>query len=107
MHIKHTRCCYCRRAFNEDDENLKRTKDHFIPSSRMGNNGENVLQCCQECNRWKGDKMPDFWLKRVVYFENRKTKFGSYTGFDYRQIIGSIKHWMRFFKGKNIGEYKF
>jgi hypothetical protein len=107
MNIKHTKCCYCRRTFNDEEENLKRTKDHFIPTSRTGTGSENVLECCQECNLWKADKMPDFWLNRVLYLEDKRSLYGSYTLFDYRQIIGSIKHWMKFFKGKKISAYKY
>jgi len=105
--ILHSRCCYCRRRFDENDDNLKRTKDHFIPSSRTGINGENILQCCTECNKWKADKMPDFWLDKVLYLENKRTLIGSYSLMDYRQIIGSIKHWIKYFKGSKISEYKF
>lgn len=107
MKIEHTHCCYCRRKFNDDIEQLTKTKDHFIPTSRSGNNNENVLECCYECNQWKADRMPEYWLNRVEYFQNRKTKHGTYTLIDYKQIIGSIRHWKKFFKGKSISEYKY
>ena len=105
--IHHSKCCYCRRSFNDDVKFLNKTKDHFIPTSRSGNNEDNVLQCCLECNRFKADKMPDFWLKRILYLEKKRTLTGNYTLFDYRQIIGSLRHWMKHFKGKKISEYKF
>ena len=107
MKYKHTKCSYCRRSFSEEVAHLKRTKDHFMPISRGGNNAENILQACQECNCWKADKMPDFWLSGVLYLSKRKSIKGNYTLCDYRQIIGSIKHWVKFFKGKKIGTYKF
>ena len=78
-----------------------------MPVSRGGNNGENILYSCQECNRWKADKMPEAWLNRVQRLEKKRTLFGTYTLFDYRQIIGSIKHWSRHFKGRKIGDYKY
>lgn len=107
MEIRHTKCCYCRRCFNDENENLKRTKDHFIPISRSGKGGINILYCCQECNRWKGDKNTDFWLNRVMYLQDKRSIYGSYTISDYRQIIGSIRHWTKFFKGKKISDYKY
>lgn len=106
--INYTRCCYCRRHFSEEVEHLKKTKDHFIPSSRTGKNGENILPSCKECNQFKADKMPEVWLKRVLHLEKKRTLIGNYTLFDYRQIIGSIKHWVKQFKGKgNISDYKY
>lgn len=105
--IVHTKCCYCRRAFSEENALLKRTRDHFIPKSRTGINSENVLECCHECNQWKADKMPDFWLNKVLYLEKRRSLYGSYTLFDYRQIIGSIRYWQKYFKGKKISAYKY
>jgi hypothetical protein len=105
--IVHNRCSYCRRVFDETKDNLKRTKDHFIPKSRTGNNDENILDCCRECNAWKADKMPEFWLNRVLYFEKKRHLYGCYTLFDYRQIIGSIRHWVKHFKGKEICDYKY
>lgn len=107
MQTQHSRCCYCRRKFNDAVKKLNKTKDHFVPISRGGSNGENILQCCYECNQWKADREPAIWLKQVEYFEDKRSLFGTYTLFDYRQIIGSIKHWIKHFKGKKIGKYKF
>lgn len=105
--IQHTHCCYCRRQFSEEIEYLKRTRDHYIPKSRMGlNNCNNLLQCCHECNTWKKDKMPEHWLREVERLSKKKRKIGNYTLRDYAQIIGSIKHWMREMKGKKISHYK-
>lgn len=105
--MAHSRCCYCRRKFIDEDKLLRKTKDHFIPSSRGGVGDDNILECCQECNSWKSDRMPDFWLRQVEYFEKRKTKHGSYTMFDYRQIIGSVRHFEKHLKGKIISEYRY
>ncbi len=105
--IQHSRCCYCRRHFDQQIKPLNKTKDHFIPVSRTGKGDENILECCHECNQWKADKMPDFWLNRVLYVLNKRTLLGTYTLSDYRQIIGSIKHWVKFFKGKKISDYKY
>lgn len=107
MKITHTRCCYCRRTLDSDNKKLHSTRDHFIPTSKGGHDGENVLTCCFECNQWKSDKAPDVWLNRVMYYESKRTLYGTYTLFDYRQIIGSIRHWMKTLKGKKISEYKY
>lgn len=83
-----------------------KTKDHFIPLSRAGKGGgENVLQCCNECNQWKADFMPDKWIKKVAYLEKKKITFGTYALADYHQIICSIKRWTKALKGKDISEY--
>jgi len=105
MRIDHTHCCYCRRKFGR--EKLAKTKEHFIPVSREGLGGENILQCCKECNEWKADKMPDVWLNRVQYYSDKRSLFGTYTLQDYRQIIGSVRHWTRQMKGKKISAYKY
>lgn len=107
MNSINSRCCYCRRHFDENSNSLKKTKDHFIPVSRGGGFSENILDCCKECNQWKSDRMPLIWLNRVEYFSKKRTLYGSYTLFDYRQIIGSIRHWIKKLKGKNLGQYKF
>ncbi len=104
--FKHTHCCYCRRQFDDTNPNLHRTKDHFIPKSRTGNNGENLLDCCHECNQFKADREPGFWLNRLEYLLRKKTLVGTYKLIDYRQIIGSIRHWMKHFKGRKISDYK-
>jgi len=102
--MNHTHCCYCRRKFAES---LIRTEDHFIPKSRGGKFAENKLQCCIECNGWKADKMPERWLGQVEYFEQKKMKNGNYSVMDYRQIIGSLRHFMKKLKGKRISDYKY
>jgi len=104
--INHTHCCYCRRKFDDTNYNLKKTKEHFIPTSKGGLNKENIIQCCSECNAWKADKLPEFWLNQVERHCNKQNKKGTYTITDYRQIIGSIRHWIKFFKGKVISTYK-
>jgi HNH endonuclease len=103
----HTHCCYCRRKFSDTVELLKKTIDHFWPSSRTGHNvPENKLQCCLECNRWKADKMPGDWLKVAQWFFDRRVKFGTYTRTDFAQIIGSLKHFLKSKKDQNISDYK-
>lgn len=104
--VLHTHCCYCRRRFDTQVTELSRTKDHFIPRSRTGNNSLNILQCCHECNQWKADKMPEEWLKEVERLERQRSRKGTYNIVDYRQIIGSVRHFMKHFKGKIISDYK-
>lgn len=49
------RCCYC--AQERPAEEL--TLDHVLPRSRGGKSGwENVVVCCMECNKRKGDRLP-------------------------------------------------
>ncbi|WP_018629200.1 HNH endonuclease [Niabella aurantiaca] len=101
--ILHSHCCYCRRRFSDANP---RTRDHFIPKSRTGNDTDNILQCCHECNQWKADKQPDIWLTEVQRLLKHRTRVKNYQIIDYKQIIGSINHWMKFFKGKQICKYK-
>jgi len=84
-----------------------KSKDHFIPISKTGTGGENILQCCFECNTWKSDRMPEYWLDHVEYCKNRRKKIGTYSITDYSQIIGSLRHWIKFFAGKQISDYKY
>jgi CRISPR/Cas system Type II protein with McrA/HNH and RuvC-like nuclease domain len=106
--ITHTHCCYCRRKFCETIAQLRCTIDHFFPSSRLGKDiALNKLQCCQECNRWKADKLPQDWLKEVErYFSKKKSK-GWYDTRDYAQIIGSLKHWIATMKHEEISAFRF
>lgn len=107
MKVNYTKCCYCRRNFDDSKDNLRKTKDHFIPISRGGYNGENILHSCNECNSWKGDKMPEDWLNIILRFQKRNKLCGSYNSFDYCNIVGSIRYWIKQLKGKKIGEYRF
>lgn len=105
--VNHTHCCYCRRKFCETIKELRKTIDHFFPTSRLGfNNEKNKLSCCQECNRWKADKLPKEWLKEVDRFWSRKKSKGLYDSRDYAQIIGSLKHWIATLKHEEISEYR-
>lgn len=50
------RCQYCGRRGSEDDLNI----DHLIPRSRGGaSSWENVVVACIDCNRRKGDRLPE------------------------------------------------
>ncbi len=49
-------CQYCGRRFPPS----KLTYDHVIPKSRGGEtNWTNIVTCCEECNRKKGDRTPE------------------------------------------------
>jgi 5-methylcytosine-specific restriction endonuclease McrA len=50
------RCQYCGRRFPP----AELTYDHVIPVARGGKkNWENIVTCCRECNRCKGDHTPE------------------------------------------------
>jgi 5-methylcytosine-specific restriction endonuclease McrA len=50
------RCQYCGRRFQPIDL----TYDHVIPVARGGRKTwENIVTCCRECNRKKGDHLPE------------------------------------------------
>lgn len=59
----HYRCRYCGRRLNQQSNNtdpLDATIDHIHPRSRGGTNKRrNLVACCLECNRRKGDLWPD------------------------------------------------
>ena len=49
-------CAYCGGALEVDESTL----DHVIPKSRGGGGGvSNLVLCCVDCNRLKGDRTPD------------------------------------------------
>ncbi len=49
-------CQYCGRKFPSS----KLTYDHVIPKSRGGETSwTNIVTCCEECNRKKGDRTPE------------------------------------------------
>lgn len=49
-------CMYCGK------KTLNLTLDHILPRSRGGSNSwENLVACCEICNRSKGDKTPSEW----------------------------------------------
>ena len=48
------RCYACGKEFDEDDLSI----DHIVPDSKGGKREwTNLITCCKECNRKKGDKM--------------------------------------------------
>jgi 5-methylcytosine-specific restriction endonuclease McrA len=50
------RCQYCGQHFDPKELTL----DHIIPTSRGGKNSwENVVCCCVECNKRKGNRTPE------------------------------------------------
>ena len=108
LKINHSHCCYCRRKFVDGDALLHKTKDHFYPSSRLGNNTqENKLESCWECNHWKDDKFPEAWLSIVEMIFKKESAYGSYRQKDFAMIIGSLRYWIKRMKGKKISQYKY
>lgn len=104
-HEIHTSCCYCGRHF---DERLEKTKDHFIPISRGGKDGVNIMYACWPCNKWKADLMPNTWLLEVERSLKRKRLIRGYEFKHYELIIGHLKKWIKKFRNnKNISYYKF
>lgn len=67
----HNICAYCGHHFPA----ARLTRDHIIPVSRNGaNTWENVVTCCGQCNKVKGDKTPDeakMPLRFLPYKPNR------------------------------------
>jgi 5-methylcytosine-specific restriction endonuclease McrA len=57
------RCQYCGRHFDSKELTL----DHIVPTSRGGRNSwENVVCCCVECNKKKGNRTPDERSMRLI-----------------------------------------
>lgn len=53
------RCAYCSKDLTEGDTH----RDHFVPFSQGGaDDASNIVPACGDCNRAKGDRMPDAWL---------------------------------------------
>lgn len=97
-------CYFCRRRF---DENIIKTKDHSVAKSRGGtNHGDNLTDCCFDCNQWKADKPLENWLDEVQAFLKRG-KHRIYSKTQLGQIVGNIKSLIRELKGsKTVSKYK-
>lgn len=53
-------CFYC-------EQKLGITKDHFIPQSKGGGQGINIVMACHQCNCKKGDRLPsELQIKRFL-----------------------------------------
>ena len=78
-------CVYC-----GSKKNL--TVDHILPKSRGGSNTwTNLITCCSNCNRQKGDKTPDE--------ANMKLRFKPYEPSIFSEIINSnVEHIWNDFK---------
>lgn len=62
--VKFKYCCfYCGRKVELKSwyfvGDVAATRDHFIPRSKGGGEGDNIVLACLECNSIKGDRMPD------------------------------------------------
>jgi 5-methylcytosine-specific restriction endonuclease McrA len=57
----HFQCQYCGVSSKTGDIRLRDlTFDHVIPSSRGGGTSwQNIVTCCERCNRAKADRLPD------------------------------------------------
>jgi 5-methylcytosine-specific restriction endonuclease McrA len=66
------KCAYCNQRtwlekVNQDGSFLA-TKDHFIPRSKGGKDGQgNVLCSCHRCNQQKGDQYFPTFMPRTPY----------------------------------------
>lgn len=60
-------CGYCERETNENDKDLMPTIDHFIPLSKGGSRRSkyNHIYACSQCNRVKGNMMPEEFLNKI------------------------------------------
>jgi len=85
------KCSYC-----GSTKNL--TIDHIIPKVLNGTNDYyNLTTCCDSCNRKKGDKPLEQFLKETGYHFKRKTNIPTYLK-EFRDICerNSIDSWKPF-----------
>lgn len=52
LRTKRAACFYCGKLLDDP------TRDHFIPESKGGKGGMNIVASCVKCNNRKGDKLP-------------------------------------------------
>lgn len=59
------RCYHCRRVtlLTLVRCPMQATRDHLIPRSKGGGEGENVVLSCYKCNQDKGDTMPNDFVR--------------------------------------------
>jgi HNH endonuclease len=52
-------CWYCL-------ENFADSRDHFMPRSRGGGEGSNIVPACMDCNRRKSDSLISVWVPKLT-----------------------------------------
>jgi hypothetical protein len=77
--LSYTHCAYCELPFTSDQESRdggrRRTRDHFIPRSRLGKNtSTNIHIVCQYCNTLKANLLPF----EFIYFLRCKINWKEY-----------------------------
>lgn len=97
-------CYYCRRKFSPV---IKKTKDHLVAKDLGGFDiEENYVDCCFDCNQWKGNKTLEQWLA-IVQKWLVKGNNAVYTNIELGQMVGSIKKLIKEIKDKkDISTYK-
>jgi 5-methylcytosine-specific restriction endonuclease McrA len=95
-------CQYCGRKLSGNELTL----DHIIPKSRGGRNSwDNMVSCCQECNRRKDDRTPEEAGMPLIH---RPLPATVHTG---RNILRSIAlettAWRKYLYADSEGEQRF
>lgn len=82
------KCCYCERKIEYP---LLRTIEHIIPKSKGGSDRpENLDNCCNECNAWRGNKDFTEWLHEIEPFVLNGWDYKTYTNQQLARILINI-----------------
>jgi len=60
-------CYYCERPVSYSDSSL----DHFVPKSRGGKGGLNLVLACNDCNFLKKNMLPERWQQVVLILKEK------------------------------------
>ena len=69
-------CFYCNRKVKTAGGF---TRDHVFPKSLGGEDKDNMVDCCYECNQFKADQTLSQWLQVVEVMLKYKLTFNNYT----------------------------
>ncbi len=85
-------CFWCGEEFSEDIYSKNFTRDHIVPASLKGGEGENLVASCRQCNEERG-KVLNFAYLMVEIVETGRTAIRPKTAAIQLRIAELWKKW--------------